>query len=608
MKIALVTPLPRLANELCDVLRLFWPVEAFAVEATAPLTAEDLAKAQFTASPRTGDMETLRHEFTQEDGLWRCAFVFRGHVAERTLPVPGAKRACCAFPPAGGEAADKAAPTAVASPPDGWAAAVQATAQDQAPAPFEPSAWEQAAPAGGASATDAQAAIDGAPAVDAQAAIDGAPAVIGDAPAEDDAARDEAPPAGASQGGDDLLYRRLRKRLCKLTLYDLCRAVAGTRPPWGSLTGIRPTRLLYEAMAGGLSPEAGAKQLCEQFDVSPEKGDLLRRIVLAQAALPAPSPDEADVYVSIPFCRTRCAYCSFPGEALGRGERARSYLDALFFEMDHAARLMREQGLALRALYIGGGTPTALDEADFARLLARAAALFPHPFEFTVEAGRPDTLTPAKLNAMLERGVTRISINPQTMNDATLRAIGRDHTARQTEDAFRLAREMGFPNINMDVIAGLPAETPADFARTLARVTALAPESLTVHTLAIKRSSRLHLLGATLPPAEAVAEMIRLGEEAAALLRMEPYYLYRQKYMAGQQQNVGYAKPGFACLYNVDIMEETNAIIACGAGAISKRVFGDRTLRIERAPNVTDVTEYIARAAEMAARKETLFR
>jgi oxygen-independent coproporphyrinogen-3 oxidase len=209
---------------------------------------------------------------------------------------------------------------------------------------------------------------------------------------------------------------------------------------------------------------------------------------------------------------------------------------------------------------------------------------------------------------MLRCGVGRISVNPQTMNDDTLRAVGRDHTAAQTEEIFRLARALGFADINMDVIAGLPGETTADFAYTMARIADLNPDSLTVHTLAIKRSSRLHLEGAPLADADAVAEMTALGGATADALGMEPYYLYRQKYMAGQQQNVGYARPGAACLYNVDIMEETASILACGAGAISKRVFTDHDLRIERAPNVTNVAEYIARAPEMAARKAALYR
>ncbi|MEA4929866.1 MAG: coproporphyrinogen dehydrogenase HemZ [Candidatus Limiplasma sp.] len=517
MKILLCTPLPRLANELCDVLRLFAPLEAFAVQATAPLNARDAAKAQFTAATPTPDMEPLRHTFTEVSGLWRCTFTLRGRKAERTLPIPA------------------------------------------------------------------------------------------DAGAGDSAVSDETAAETLAETPEALLRRRLQKRLCKLTLYDLCKELTGHRPPWGSLTGIRPTRLVYEGLARGLTLAQSTQALTDVFDVSPDRAALLGRIVAVQQTLPAPRADEADVYVSIPFCRTRCAYCSFPGEALGRGQRVTPYLDALLWEMEQTASLMATRGLRLRALYIGGGTPTALPPEAFARLLHHTALCFAAPREFTVEAGRPDTITPAHLRTLREHGVTRISVNPQTMNDDTLKRIGRDHTAAQTEEAFALARAHGFTHINMDVIAGLPGETPADFDRTLARVRALGPDSLTVHTLAIKRSSRLHLEGATLPDAAAVAAMVEAGEAAAAALGLEPYYLYRQKYMAGQQQNVGYARPGFACLYNVDIMEENTSILACGAGAISKRVFADRELRIERAPNVSDVDTYLARVAEMAARKQALF-
>ena len=209
---------------------------------------------------------------------------------------------------------------------------------------------------------------------------------------------------------------------------------------------------------------------------------------------------------------------------------------------------------------------------------------------------------------MAAHGVTRISLNPQTMQDATLQRIGRCHTASEVRTQMRAIRACGIPVVNMDVIAGLPGETEHDFDDSISQVLDLAPENLTVHTLAIKRSSRLHLEGTPLADADAVAEMTALGGATADALGMEPYYLYRQKYMAGQQQNVGYARPGAACLYNVDIMEETASILACGAGAISKRVFTDHDLRIERAPNVTSVAEYIARAPEMAARKAALFR
>lgn len=404
-----------------------------------------------------------------------------------------------------------------------------------------------------------------------------------------------------------LVQKRLQKRLCKLTLYDLLKDLTGHHPPWGSLTGIRPTRLVYENMAAGMGLEEAAGALVREFDLLPEKAELLRRIVAVQQTLPLPATQEADVYVSIPFCRTRCAYCSFPGEALGKGSAPQAYLKALFGEMEAAARLMAGAGLRLRALYIGGGTPTALCQEDFESLLAQVCRFFPHPAEFTVEAGRPDTITRGKLEALRACGAERISVNPQSMNDETLRRIGRDHSAAQTRQAFALAREAGFANINMDVIAGLPGEGEADFARTMEEITRLNPESLTVHTLAIKRSSRLNLEGAALPQGAVAARMVEEGERAAAALGMEPYYLYRQKYMAGQQQNVGYAKAGKACLYNVDIMEENTSIVALGAGAISKRVFPDRELRIERAPNVSNVAEYVGRTEEMVNRKRALF-
>ena len=284
----------------------------------------------------------------------------------------------------------------------------------------------------------------------------------------------------------------------------------------------------------------------------------------------------------------------------------RPYLQALYREMAFGARLLRETGHSLRALYIGGGTPTALGEADFAELLERTLGLFPGAGEYTVEAGRPDTITRAKLRAIRERGIRRISINPQTMNDATLRVIGRAHTAAQVTEAYALARGEGIRHINMDVIAGLPGEKTEDFARTMEAAQALRPESLTVHTLAIKRSSRLHLEQAPLPPAEEAAAMTELGRETAAAMGLKPYYLYRQKYMAGNQENVGYALPGHACLYNVDIMEENTHILALGAGGISKRIYPDEG-HIGRSPNVSHIGQYIERVDEMIRRKQTLF-
>ncbi len=417
-------------------------------------------------------------------------------------------------------------------------------------------------------------------------------------------------PQGEDAEHDALIKKRAVKRLCKVTLYELLKELTGHRPPWGSLTGIRPTRLMYEKLAVGMNADEAAAALQAEFDVTPEKTDLLERIISEQAKLPKPDEHELDVYVSVPFCRTRCAYCSFPGEALGKGGMVEPYLDALIWELHEGARLMREAGyrLRLRAVYVGGGTPTSLDEKNFARLMESVMEVFPNAVEYTVEAGRPDTITRAKLEMLRRLGVGRISVNPQTMNDETLRIIGRDHTSAQTIEAFRMARELGFEDINMDVIAGLPGEGEEHFSRTMDAIAALKPDSLTVHTLAIKRSSRLNIEKAPLPDAHIAADMVRMGEETAALLGLKPYYLYRQKYMAGQQQNVGYAREGAACLYNVDIMEETTSILAMGAGAISKRIFPDRELRIERAPNVSDVSVYISRVNDMARRKEILFK
>lgn len=403
-----------------------------------------------------------------------------------------------------------------------------------------------------------------------------------------------------------LHQKRAARRLCKQTMYDLCRRLTGVHPPWGSLTGIRPTHLMYEALSRGLSPVEAEKYLQATFDVTPEKTALLTEIVRVQGQLPPPGDAWADVYVGIPFCTTRCAYCSFSSGELGNGRLVEPYLAALFHEMAETARLMAEAGKRLRAVYVGGGTPTALNESQLSRLLEALLRHFPGAGEYTVEAGRPDSITLGKLRAIQRAGVGRISINPQTMNDRTLQVIGRAHTARQVEEAYALAREAGMGHINMDVIAGLPGETLADFARTMDAAKALRPESLTVHTLAIKRSSRMHLENAPLPPGETAADMVRLGRETAKALGMEAYYLYRQKYMAGNQENVGYALPGHACQYNVDIMEETTHILAVGAGGISKRVYPEEG-HIGRAPNVANIEQYIARVDEMAGRKRALF-
>ena len=422
---------------------------------------------------------------------------------------------------------------------------------------------------------------------------------------------------------EELHRKRAARRLCKQTLYDFCRERTGIHPPWGSLTGVRPTHLMLEALGEGLSPEEAVRRLETEFDVTPEKAELLARIAAAQRELPAPGDEWMDVYIGIPFCTTRCAYCSFSSGEIGSGKLVAPYMEALGTELAAGAEILRESGKKLRAVYVGGGTPTALPEAEFGRLLEMMTDRFPDAMEYTVEAGRPDTITREKLRMIRESGVGRISINPQTMNDRTLRIIGRAHTAQQIREAYALAREEGIRHINMDVIAGLPGEGPEDFRHTMEEAKALRPESLTVHTLAIKRSSpwgeqetlrRLQASGKTgpaeetplLPSGETAAEMVRMGGRTAAEMGMRPYYLYKQKYMAGNLENTGYALPGQECVYNVDIMEETSHILAFGAGGISKRIYPEEG-HIGRAPNVSNIEAYIARTEEMIRRKRELF-
>jgi oxygen-independent coproporphyrinogen-3 oxidase len=312
------------------------------------------------------------------------------------------------------------------------------------------------------------------------------------------------------------------------------------------------------------------------------------------------------VYIGIPFCTTRCAYCSFSSGELGDGRLTEPYLEALGRDMEDVAALLRETGRSLRALYVGGGTPTSLNADQLRRFLDRVMRVFPGAREYTVEAGRPDTITPEKLRVILAAGVGRISINPQTMNARTLAVIGRAHTPEQVTEAYAMAREAGIGHINMDVIAGLPGENEQDFAHTMDEALKLKPESLTVHTLAIKRSSRMSLENHPLPDGDMTARMVEAGRETARALGMKPYYLYKQKYMAGNLENTGYALPGHACLYNVDIMEETSHILAMGAGGISKRIFPEEG-HIERAPNVSNIHDYLTRTDEMITRKQELF-
>lgn len=405
---------------------------------------------------------------------------------------------------------------------------------------------------------------------------------------------------------DPLLEKRYHKRQIKQALYAVMKTATGRTPPWGSLTGIRPTRLIYEGMSRGLSQQEATEETMRLFDVHPDKASLLSEIVSVQQALPQPEMDQVDLYIGIPFCVSRCAYCSFLSGEVGKGKQLLPYVDALEKEIQGTLQLIEEKKLRPRAFYMGGGTPTSLSAPLLERVLKAAKPFIDKSCEVTVEAGRPDTIDEEKLRVIRASGATRISVNPQTMHDETLQRIGRRHTTAQTEKAYEMARAAGFSHINMDLIAGLPGEDLSMFLETLKWSENLHPESLTVHTLSIKRSSLLHLWEAQLPDGDMVGKMVEAGRNAARERGMEPYYLYRQKYMAGNLENVGYALPGHACLYNVDMMEETANVLAAGAGAISKRVY-PAIGRIERAPNVSEISQYIERTDEMMERKRALW-
>ena len=405
---------------------------------------------------------------------------------------------------------------------------------------------------------------------------------------------------------DAVRDKRHCKRRLKLALYQLLKEAGGIQPPWGALTGIRPTRLVYEGMSEGLQLEEALNEAGRQYDITPQKTALMGRVVRAQQALPKAGDDEVDIYIGIPFCESRCRYCSFISAQVGEGRLLDPYARALEGEIAEVIRLIDEKQLKPRAFYMGGGTPTALDAPQLDRVLTAARPLIDACREATVEAGRPDSMTPERLAVLKRHGISRISVNPQTIHDATLELIGRRHIHAQTQVAFDLARSMGFDHINMDLIAGLPGETPEMFRRTLDWVTACSPESLTVHTLCVKRSSDMHRWQDSLPGGEAVEMMVTMGLEAALALGMQPYYLYRQKHMAGNLENVGYAKPGMACLYNVDTMEDTLSVLAMGAGGISKRVTPGRVM-VYRAANVKEISQYIQRAGEMAEKKRALW-
>lgn len=401
--------------------------------------------------------------------------------------------------------------------------------------------------------------------------------------------------------------RKIRKNKLKQVLYKLLSQLTGQTLPWGNLTGIRPTKIAMGLIESGMSNIQTAEYMRNTYFTSKEKTALAITIANRERELLKDIDYEKgySLYVGIPFCPSICLYCSFSSSPLQRWkDQVDAYLDALLKELDFISEAMKDR--TLDTIYIGGGTPTTLEPEQLERLLEHINARFPvyQVKEYTVEAGRPDSITREKLQAIRKFPVTRISVNPQTMNQATLELIGRRHTVEDTRHAFALARECGFDNINMDIIVGLPGEQKEDVQHTLEEIKKLDPDSLTVHSLAVKRAARLNMFKEQYEEMEFInnQEIMDMAMKYAYECQMGPYYLYRQKNMCGNLENIGYAKVDKAGIYNILIMEEKQSILAAGAGASTKFVFQNGE-RIERAENVKDVANYISRIDEMIERK-----
>lgn len=418
------------------------------------------------------------------------------------------------------------------------------------------------------------------------------------------------------------------KNTLKGCLYEVLSRMTGRRLPWGNLTGIRPVKLATGFLMEEEKKDAGAGSILSEqqlltriagdmmktYYVSPSKADLAARIALReQKILRKIRPEQGySLYIGIPFCPSICLYCSFSSGTIGVWQKeADHYVDTLIKEIRACGRKAERPCFPdkkLQTVYIGGGTPTTLSADQLERLFCALEENFPMDsvLEFTVEAGRPDTITEGRLKVMKKHGVSRISINPQTMNQKTLDLIGRKHTAKQTVDAFRMARKLGFDNINMDLIVGLPGEGLAEVDATMKALEQLAPDDITVHALALKRAARLalHMDEYESISFQASDAIMERTQEICGRLGLTPYYLYRQKNMAGNFENVGCARSGRAGLYNILIMEEVQSILALGASGSTKVILPGG--RIERIENVKDVRSYLDRIDEMIARKDMI--
>lgn len=393
------------------------------------------------------------------------------------------------------------------------------------------------------------------------------------------------------------------KRYLKISLYDMLSQLTQKTMPWGSLTGIRPTKLFYELKKELGSSILAKNELINTFRVSPQKAEVVMEVTRNQSRIEI-NDNLVDLYINIPFCTTKCYYCSFISAPIAQCQQyVEPYIDALLKELNAVKQIINKNNYIVKSIYMGGGTPTALSHEQLDRILTQIT----YPVsEFTVEAGRPDTITKEKLDVLKKHGVTRISINPQTFSNRTLKQIGRAHTSQDIIDAYNMALPYDF-SINMDLIAGLSNESFNTFKNSLNKTLELHPDNITVHTLSVKRTSKLSEGEGDKGTVDEVTKMIDYSYKKLTEAGYSPYYLYKQKNMVGNLENLGYTLKNKECIFNIDSMEEVATIVAVGANAISKRFFS-LTNRIERNANVKNLNDYISRIDEIISKKQEFFK
>ncbi|WP_371370747.1 coproporphyrinogen dehydrogenase HemZ [Sporomusa aerivorans] len=413
----------------------------------------------------------------------------------------------------------------------------------------------------------------------------------------------------------------LCRRLARLIILTLMRKITGSNPgPWGILRGVRPTKIVHRLLDLGCHQSEIPEKLRADYALEPSKAKLIADIAVHQRPIIAcrdnpPQSRKVSVYIGVPYCPSRCLYCSFPANVVPeRREQLDAFLRAITKDIESAAQLVAQYNLAVESIYVGGGTPTSLSADDLSKLLQLVKSLFwgAQTQELTVEAGRPDSISDEKIAVLRQHKINRVSINPQSMQDKSLKQIGRRHTVQDIIDTFGKIRQAAIPVVNMDVIAGLPGETVADMEDTMRQLAALKPENITVHTLAIKRGSQLKdsldaglIAGQALPDETTTQEMLTVAADYTTRMGMQPYYLYRQKYMTGNLENVGYALPGTDCLYNIQIMEERQTIIGIGPAAGTKAV-NSNNWRLQSCYNAKDVATYIKNLEIYLSERNTL--